>query len=124
MSWTQQNGSGSRTWQSVASSSDGTKLVAVVQNGFIYTSSDSGVNWTQRDSSRNWRSVASSDDGTKLVAVAGGFIYTSTDSGVTWTQQTSAGSRLWFSVASSSNGTKLAVIEYISSIPLSFLIVG
>ena len=60
----------SRNWSSVASSSDGTKLVAVVNGGQIYTSINSGVSWTPRESSRNWYSVASSSDGTKLVAVA------------------------------------------------------
>jgi len=83
--------------------------VAVVNNGFIYTSTDSGVNWTQRDSSRFWKSVASSSDGTNLVAVVNGsFIYTSTDSGVNWTQRDS--SRNWSSVASSSDGTKLVAV--------------
>jgi hypothetical protein len=106
-----------RNWRSVASSSDGSKLVAVVNNGFIYTSTDSGVNWTARmiDTNRSWVSVASSSasssDGTKLVAAVGGLtngnIYTSTDSGVTWVLQSSAGTRLWSSVASSSDGTKL-----------------
>ena len=69
-----------RNWISVASSSDGTKLVAVAASGGqIYTSTDSGVNWTARESSRDWRSVASSSDGGKLVAVvSGGQIYTST----------------------------------------------
>ena len=99
----------SRGWQGVASSSDGTKLVAVVFGGQIYTSTDSGVTWTPRDSSRNWISVASSSDGAKLVAVVyGGQIYTSTDSGVTWTPRES--SRVWFSVASSSDGTKLVAV--------------
>ena len=100
-------------WQSVASSSDGTKLVAVVYGGYIYTSADSGSTWTQRtsDATRNWQSVASSSDGTKLVAVVfNGYIYTSTDSGSTWTQSTSAGSRNWQSVASSSDGTKLVAV--------------
>ena len=94
-----------RDWQSVASSSDGTKLAAVVLGGQIYTSTDSGQTWTPRDSTRNWYSVASSSDGTKLVAIVyGGQIYTSTDSGLTWTPRDS--SRLWQSVASSSDGTK------------------
>ena len=55
-------------------------------DGQIYTSTDSGVNWTARESNRNWYSVASSADGTRLVAVVnGGQIYTSTDSGMNWT---------------------------------------
>src|SRR5205807_1382057 len=92
----------SQSWYSVASSTDGVKLVAVVDGGQIYTSTDSGVTWTARDSSRYWHSVASSADGVKLVAgVDGGQIYTSTDSGVTWTARES--SRDWFSVASSAD---------------------
>jgi len=108
--WTPRTGPGSRNWYSVASSSDGTKLVGVVRNGFIYTSNDSGVTWTQQNGAgtRTWYSVASSADGTKLVAVVfGGYIYTSNDSGVTWIQQNSSGSRNWSSVASSANGNKL-----------------
>src|SRR6185295_5914873 len=68
----------SRNWQSVASSSDGSKLVAVVYSGQIYTSTDSGANWTARGSSTLWISVASSADGSTLVAeVYDGQIYTS-----------------------------------------------
>jgi photosystem II stability/assembly factor-like uncharacterized protein len=70
-----------RDWISVASSADGTKLIAAVNNGQLYTSTDSGVNWTPRmtDLNRPWWSVASSEDGGKLVAVVtlGGQIYTS-----------------------------------------------
>jgi hypothetical protein len=112
--WTQLTNAGSRSWGAVASSSDGTKLVAI-ENGFlgvtgrIYTSSDSGSNWTARAPSLRWMDIASSSDGTKLVAVVNpGFIYTSTDSGVTWTQRES--SRNWNGVASSSDGTKLVAV--------------
>jgi hypothetical protein len=104
VTWTQQGSS--RNWYSVASSADGTKLVAVVSGGYIWTSGDSGANWTQRGSSQNWYSVASSADGTKLVAVVyGGYIWTSGDSGADWTQRGS--SQNWYSVASSADGTKL-----------------
>ena len=61
----------SSRYSSIASSSDGTKLAAVVYNGYIYTSSDSGVSWTQATTAgtRTWKSIASSYDGTKLAAV-------------------------------------------------------
>ena len=75
------NSSGSRIWTAVASSSDGTKLVACASNGYIWTSNDSGGTWTERtgSGSRNWRGVASSADGNKLVvAVFNNYIYTST----------------------------------------------
>src|SRR6185295_2716107 len=58
-----------QAWFSVASSADGSKLVATVGGGQIYTSTDSGVTWIARESLRQWYSVASSADGSKLVAV-------------------------------------------------------
>jgi hypothetical protein len=101
-----------RAWNSIASSADGTKLVAVHYGGLIYTSTDSGVNWTGRASARNWRAVASSSDGTLLTAVVqSGQIYTSADSGVTWIARNSA--RTWTAVAMSADGTKqLAAVGY------------
>jgi hypothetical protein len=105
VTWTARDSS--RNWFGIASSSDGTKLAAVVTGGQIYTSTDSGVTWMARDSNRNWFGIASSSDGTKLAAtVNGGQIYTSTNSGVTWTARDS--NRNWYGIASSSDGTKLA----------------
>lgn len=101
----------SRVWKAVASSSDGSKLVAVVNGGNVFTSSNYGVNWTVRANgfgNLNWSSVAASADGMKLVATVNpGFIYTSTDAGTNWTQRISSGNRNWTSVASSLDGNKL-----------------
>ena len=95
-------------WRCVASSADGSKLVAAAY-GQLYTSADSGTNWTARAISANqWYSVASSADGTRLVAaVYGGHFYTSTDSGVTWILQAASPLKNWTSVASSADGSKL-----------------
>lgn len=77
----------------MASSADGSKLVALDYVGLIYTSTDSGVTWIPHDSARVWSSVATSADGSKLVAaVYGGQIYTSIDSGVSWTPRAVGGS--------------------------------
>jgi hypothetical protein len=95
-----------RAWQSVASSSDGSKLIAAVTNGPLYLSADSGVSWTVREVARNWTGVASSADGTKLVAVEdNGQIHTSTDTGATWSAHDIG--RRWVSVASSADGSML-----------------
>ncbi len=113
MSFVEKNNSGQKNWQSIASSSDGVKLAAVVNGGYIYTSTDSGSTWVERQSSgqRDWYSIASSSDGVKLAAVVnGGYIYTSTDSGSTWVERQSSGQRDWYSIASSSDGVKLAAI--------------
>ena len=61
-----------RNWQGIASSADGTKLVAAANTGQLYTSTNSGASWTARDSNRDWHSVASSADGVKLAATVDG----------------------------------------------------
>jgi photosystem II stability/assembly factor-like uncharacterized protein len=111
--WTAHPDAGSNNWVSLAYSLDGVKIGAVAENGFIYTSTDSGLSWIQRTAagSRRWKSIASSYDGNKLAAVDyNSYVYTSTDSGVTWTTQTGSGSRLWGYITSSSDGTKLAAL--------------
>ena len=109
-----------RDWYGVASSSDGTHLVAVEydstgQNnlaGYIYTSTDSGLTWTRRGPAGIWSAVVSSSDGTHIAAISHGQtgisvgqIYTSMDSGVTWTLRNSVLNAS--AVASSSDGTHL-----------------
>jgi hypothetical protein len=115
---------GSNYWVSITSSSDGTKLAAVVEDGYIYTSTDGGATWTEQTSAgkRYWSSIASSSDGTKLAAAPcdtkiadhferGAYIYTSIDGGATWTEQTGAGKYCWGSITSSSDGTRLAATD-------------
>jgi len=105
--WVEQPGSGDRQWRYLTSSADGTKLAAVVNGGQIYTSTDSGLTWTARQTVQNWACITSSADGTKLAAVPSiGNIHTSTDSGVTWTPRESA--RVWSSITSSTDGVMLA----------------
>jgi hypothetical protein len=51
-------------WTSVASSADGTKIVAGEMSGYLYTSTDSGLTWHVRGNTGQWVSIASSVDGT------------------------------------------------------------
>lgn len=81
--WTNETASTSLSgldWSSIASSADGTKLVAVIgantpgYSGDIYTSANGGETWTDdatgtAASNLNWTSVTSSSDGTHLAAV-------------------------------------------------------
>jgi hypothetical protein len=113
-------------WTSVASSADGTKLVAAAMNsegGFIYASMDSGLTWTLTGAPTNnsWATVASSADGSKLVAASGyvfipalsyggyGGVYTSTNFGMSWTSNNVPDAQ-WQSVAASADGTKLVAV--------------
>jgi hypothetical protein len=104
-------------WQAIASSADGSKLVAVSSNG-IYASTNGGMDWTHASApATNWSGVAFSADGIKSVAVAyGGPIYISADAGSTW-KASAAPSNSWQAVACSGDGSKLVVaygIEFAS----------
>jgi hypothetical protein len=97
-------------------SSDGSKQTAVIQDGGIYTSIDSGSTWIQTSAPQsNWNSIAISSDGSKqtsLIRFEGiPGIYTSSDYGSTWTLNTSAPSTNWISVAMSSDGSKQTAIN-------------
>jgi hypothetical protein len=125
VTWTQTSAPG-EDWNSIASSSDGTKLAAAWGwggggTGGIYTSTNAGVTWTQTSAPDTvWDSIASSSDGTKLAAApyevyndgmwGPGGIFTSTNAGLTWTQTIPPGEVGWSSIASSSDGTKLAAV--------------
>lgn len=116
-------------WSAVASSADGTKLIAATEAivgkgsflpGRIYTSTNSGSTWIPSAAPGNvWYSVACSADGTNLIAAAyagpsqiggTGLIYLSKDFGNTWSN---AGltTNYWMSVASSADGTNLIAVS-------------
>ena len=118
-------------FSSVASSADGTRLVAVPSGGPIYFSTNSGVAWTSNSVSGVFFaiSVASSADGTKLAALAlsgipGTTLYTSTNAGMDW-MSNSVPSRNLIAVASSADGNKLvAVVGATPSIALESVTSG
>ena len=75
-----------RNWVSITCNSGGTKLVAVVGTGLIYTSTDSAQEWTSRASAKNWISVSSNASGNDLVAIDfGKKVYYSSNNGENWT---------------------------------------
>jgi hypothetical protein len=111
----------SNDWQCIASSADGSRLVAGQDPGPIYLSTNSGATWVPTIvSNQYWFSVASSADGTKLIAVAPnnsgnypGGVYISTNAGGTWVSNSLSGANMsWSSVASSADGNTLAVAAY------------
>ncbi|MBV1880378.1 MAG: hypothetical protein KUG82_02035 [Pseudomonadales bacterium] len=84
-------------------------MVAVVGGDQIFTSVDSGLNWTAQGI-REWGDLVSTADGTKLAALVGPFafnqqLYTSIDSGITWTLREPE--KTWSSVATSADGRVL-----------------
>lgn len=111
--WTKtpQNGQ----WISMASSSDGTKMVAANFGTGLFTSANSGATWGNVLSTPvQFVSVASSSDGTILAGAVtnGGSIFVSTNSGASgsWAAIPGTGtssSTNWTSVALSSSGTQV-----------------
>ena len=119
--WTQTSAPSNGGWYGIASSADGTKLVAVNVSGSIYTSTNSGATWTPSSAptGKQWQGVASSADGTKFVAADanGNGIFSSTNSGLTWISN-SVPSQYWWFVASSADGTNLVAVTGIGGGPI------
>lgn len=114
VTWTDQTNSGTRSWLRIASSSDGSRLIAATNNGVVDISADGGSTWNVASvSGTNFTSVSSSASGQYLAAtdfgagVSGGFIYTSSDYGANWTQQVSGGQKTWGAVNISPDGSHI-----------------
>ncbi|WP_420264961.1 hypothetical protein [Candidatus Magnetominusculus dajiuhuensis] len=116
--WTKQINASTRTWYSVVSSSDGSKLIAAGSNvyetnGHLYISADYGATWTQGQTTATydyWVAMASSSDGAKIIGVtSNGNIYISTDSATSFSRKYASMLQEWTAVATSSDGTKIAV---------------
>jgi hypothetical protein len=91
-------------------SADGTKLAACVNPGGIYTSTNSGVSWTNTSAPwTTWGCLTASADCTRLVAgVSGGLIYASANFGGNWTPLAGSSNQVWSAVTASADGSKLA----------------
>jgi hypothetical protein len=92
-------------FRGISLSKTGQYQTAVINGGNIWTSSDYGVNWTERTTgaTRIWCSISVSSTGQYQSAGAnGGNIWTSSDYGVTWTSRATAFS--WISISLSSTG--------------------
>lgn len=97
--WTQQTGSGARSWWDVAMSSDGSKIIGLTRvsgspgSGDLYISNDYGVTWTKANVNPGPACcVAMSSNGSKIAVVnpTTGIIYVSIDGGSTWSSKTNA----------------------------------
>jgi photosystem II stability/assembly factor-like uncharacterized protein len=112
-------------WYSVASSADGSKLVAVNDGATgesIWTSTNSGATWVPLQTLAGQLTfVASSADGVTLTVLSPSQpVYTSLDSGNTWAQTLPGNDpEPWSSVAASADGTNLFLTSIGASNPPS-----
>jgi len=102
----------SGSWNSLASSTDGSVMWAAGNlngSGGICVSTDSGKTWSQKNNlSGTWNAVACSADGTKVfVASSNGGIQESTDGGQNWPTTLSGASGVWRSVSCSADASKM-----------------
>jgi len=101
-----------QTWSGVAISPNASVIVGVVNGGYIYQSSDSGVSWDTRyfAQTQEWNYVYCNNNGVSnsgnfIASVDSGLLYLSTDKGVSWNPTNST--RLWTSVSSNADFSKL-----------------
>jgi len=122
--WAIQPVTGNPNLISITMSADGTKRAALgggSSANYVYTTTDSGVTWTQRSvmPSGVVSILNSSSDGTKLFVYSNerAANYASSNSGVSWSAQPSVGTgnQVLMSAASSSDGTKLVASFTLSS---------
>jgi hypothetical protein len=109
---------GSQNWDGIASSADGSRLIAANYDGTggLYVSINSGATWTETNATAgNWRAVACSSDGSKLYAALNlGTIYTNSATG--WGISGATSGLNWISVACSSDGSKLVAAASLNGI--------
>jgi tetratricopeptide (TPR) repeat protein len=109
----------SKNWLTVASSTDGSKLIVGGMSYVYCISTNSGSTWITNDQPQkalgstygSWSSVALSADGTKFAGIAANVIWISTNSGSTWFSNEVAGLSFFGSVAWLEDGNKLVAVD-------------
>jgi hypothetical protein len=110
------------TFSNIACNTDGTRLIVSENPGYIWTSANGGLNWTQQTGSgyRKWTNVASDSTGQYLSAIdtSGGYIWTSVNYGVSWNSWpntigslNSGYSSSWLHLVSSADGRNLVAAD-------------
>lgn len=75
-SWYFKKDAGIRDWKEVAVSSNGRRIIASPENGFIYKSFNSGQNWSASEFETGWAGLAASSDGKiNFGIVNSGYVY-------------------------------------------------
>lgn len=121
IAWTERTIAGTHRWNSIAASSDATKLVLVdngaVDTGDLWTSTNSGTSWTDQSAAgaRSWQIAAISSDGSVIAAshteAMSRGVVVSVDAGGTWDDRAVAGSVALVWLTMSGDGTKIAVTD-------------
>jgi hypothetical protein len=113
VTWTQRVVTGGPEWNNIASSADGSKLVATSGNRGVFTSTDRGVTWVNRlpnPAVNQYLGVASDQSGDNLVVGTATELFASNNAGSTWFAQSRSGD--WRAIASAStDGTRFVAAK-------------
>ena len=99
-----------REWSALDVEGSGQYMIAAVDNGFLYVSSNYGEDWIVRATAQRWSSVFCGTLGTLMVAtIQDSIIFRSIDAGQTWIPSTLEGSssRKWNALAGNASGSVL-----------------
>jgi len=109
-------------WQTTAMSSDGSRIIAGIEGGRLYISTDSGETWDETtpegNASKSWYTSAMNGDGSKIIAgVWGGWLHISTDGGTSWDvtdpiPDDEEKNKFWSSASMSSDGSTIVAAIY------------
>ena len=111
--WVERSNATAQRWYAVASSSNGSVLVAAAAKGGIYVSKDQGLTWSNTTSlSKFWKGVACSANCTYILATHKGSLYTSWDTGSTWVSRKNSSNQAWTIPTVSSTGASMAACAY------------
>ncbi len=105
-SWENISPGGAIVIADVACSSTGNYVTLLLENGYIYYSSNYGSSWANVSFTPNASTrIAMSKDGQyQTYCRYGDYLYRSTNWGASWAQVTSAGARNWYAIAVSATG--------------------
>jgi hypothetical protein len=116
-------------WNCLASSADGTKLIAISGFNWNYCiSTNSGSTWTTNTEPQagglnsTWQSIAVSADGTEYAGIVDNSVWVSTNSGVSWSSNNIVPTTSPLGIlAMSADGKKLVAATGITTVGSSFI---
>ena len=114
---------GTKDWDAIDLSVDGTFIAGVIYDGYIYTSNDFGTNWIEHKEAghRLWSGIALSNNGQYIAScVYGGYIQQSTNYGETWIELKSSVYEFYRDITSDSTGKGYTIIIISSIVLLSY----
>lgn len=106
--WSTISSAGSKYWNGVSISDNGSVILGVVYKGYPFISTDSGATWVQRGNYGYYHGGDCSSDCSKMLVIpSGSYVTVSTNTGLNWSQKTALSTKTWYIKSVSSDGSKM-----------------